>query len=249
MRLLILNPNTSDDVTKMIEDAAAGSGAPDTEIDTITAPWGLPYIATRAEATVAGHVILDMLAEHHRKYDAAVIAAFGDPGIGGARELFNIPVIGISEAAMLTACMLGRRFSVITFSPALRPWYVECVEWHGLTGRCASIRALDDPFSSVSAVQEEKEELLLALARRAIAEDGADVVIPAGTPLAGLARRIKHLIDVPVVDLVASAVRQAEVMVALGHRAPASGTFQRPAAKDSTGLTKALAARFAHKDE
>jgi allantoin racemase len=249
MRLLILNPNTSDDITKMIADAAAGTGAPDTEIDTITAPWGFPYIATRADATVAGHVILEMLAEHHGNYDAAVIAAFGDPGLGGARELFDIPVIGISEAAMLTACMTGRRFSVITFSPVLRPWYAECVAWHGLGERCASIRALDDPFSSVSAVQEEKEELLLALARRAIEEDGADVVIPAGTPLAGLARRIRHLIDVPVVDLVGSAVRQAEVMAALAHRVPAGGTFQRPPAKESTGLVVALAARFARTDE
>jgi Asp/Glu/hydantoin racemase len=131
----------------------------------------------------------------------------------------------------------------------LRPWYAECVAWHGLGERCASIRALDDPFSSVSAVQEEKEELLLALARRAIEEDGADVVIPAGTPLAGLARRIRHLIDVPVVDLVGSAVRQAEVMAALAHRVPAGGTFQRPPAKESTGLAVALAARFARTDE
>jgi len=122
--------------------------------------------------------------------------------------------------------MAGRRFSVITFSPALRPWYAECVAWHGLGERCASIRALNDPFSSVSAVQEEKEELLLALARR-----------------------IKHKIDVPVVDLVASAVHQAEVMAALAHRAPVSGTFQRPAAKHSSGLAPALSARFARKDE
>ena len=248
MRLLILNPNTSDEVTEMISTAAEGRGSPDTEIVTLTAPWGLPYIATRAEATVAGHVILDMLAEHHDGFDAAIIAAFGDPGLGGARELFDIPVIGISEAAMLTACMLGRKFSVITFSPALRPWYIECIEAHGLAGRCASIRALDDPFSSVSAVQEEKESLLLELARRAVSEDGADVVIPAGTPLAGLARRINHLIDVPVVDLVASSVRQAEATVALNHRAPVSGTFKRPAPKDSTGLATALANRFAHKD-
>lgn len=249
MKLLILNPNTTEDVTRMIADAAQGHGAPDTEINTITAPWGFPYIATRADATVAGHVVLEMLAEHHRNYDAAVIAAFGDPGLGGARELFDIPVIGVSEAAMLTACMAGRRFSVITFSPVLRPWYAECVAWHGLGERCASIRALDDPFSSVSAVQDEKEELLLALAHRAVEEDGADVVIPAGAPLAGLARRIRHRIDVPVVDLVASAVRQAEVMARLAHSAPVSGTFQQPPAKESTGLTDALAARFARVDE
>lgn len=245
MKLLILNPNTTPDVTRMIEDAAEGVPAPGTEVTVLTADWGLPYIATRAEAVIAGHVMIEMLAKHHRDYDAAIIAAFGDPGLGGARELFDIPVIGLSEAAMLTACMLGRRFSVITFSPALRPWYVECVEWHGLQGRCASIRALDEPFTSVSDVQADKEDKLVALAKLAVEEDGADVVIPAGTPLAGLARRIRDRFDVPVVDLVASSVKQAEAMVALRHRKPVAGTFKRPGGKASTGLAPDLASRFA----
>jgi len=249
MKLLILNPNTSEDVTKMVEDAAAIAAAPDTEFVVRTAKWGLPYIATRAEATIAGHVILEMLAEEHADFDAGIIAAFGDPGLGGARELFDIPIIGISEAAMLTACMLGRRFSIITFSPALQPWYEECIASHGLSGRCASIRALDDPFSSVGNVQLEKEELLLRLANLAITEDGADVVIPAGTPLSGLARRLRDRIDVPVVDLIGSSVKQAELLVALKHRKALQGTFRRPAAKSSVGLSKRLAARFEHKDD
>ena len=245
MKLLILNPNTTPEVTQMIEDASKGVPSPVTDVKVLTADWGLPYIATRAEAVIAGHVMIEMLAKHHQDYDAAIIAAFGDPGLGGARELFDIPVIGLSEAAMLTACMLGRKFSIITFSPALRPWYVECIEWHGLQSRCASIRALDEPFSSVSDVQKEKEELLIQLARTAVEEDGADVVIPAGTPLAGLARRIRDRFDVPVVDLVASSIKQAETMVSLRHRKPVSGTFKRPAAKSSTGLAPYLAGRFA----
>lgn len=245
MKLLILNPNTSDDVTEMIAAAAGLAAAADTELTVRTAKWGLPYIATRAEATVAGHVILEMLADEHAQFDAAIIAAFGDPGLGGARELFDIPVIGISEAAMLTACMLGRRFSIITFSPALQPWYEECIAAHGLTDRCAGVRALEASFTSVGSVQHENEELLLDLANQAITDDGADVVIPAGTPLAGLARRLRDRIDVPVVDLVGSAVKQAELLVALNHRKAVRGTFRRPGAKSSTGLSERLAARFA----
>ena len=90
------------------------------------------------------------------------------PGIGAARELFDIPVVGLAEAGMLTACMLGGRFSIVTFAQALGPWYRECVDWHGLGGRCASIRMLNGAFRSISDVQCEKADLLVDLATQAI---------------------------------------------------------------------------------
>jgi Asp/Glu/hydantoin racemase len=43
-----------------------------------------------------------------------IIAAFGDPGLIAARELFNIPIIGLGEAAMLSACLFGKKFSIIS---------------------------------------------------------------------------------------------------------------------------------------
>ena len=41
---------------------------------------------SRAEATIAGHVILEMLADEHTQFDSAIIAAFGDPGLGGGER-------------------------------------------------------------------------------------------------------------------------------------------------------------------
>ncbi len=96
--------------------AAASVG---TEVVAVTAPYGVPYIATRAEAVIGGRVALEVLAEHAPGCDVAVIAAFADPGLGGARELLPMPVIGMAEAAMLTSCMLGRRFSIVTFATAM----------------------------------------------------------------------------------------------------------------------------------
>ena len=142
MRLLIANPNTTEAVTQKLLASAERVAAPGTELIAVTAPRGVPYIATRADAVVGGAVALEMLAEHHDKVDAAVIAAFGDPGLGGARELFDIPVVGMAEAAMLSACMLGRSFAIVTFSGGLVPWYNECLDWNGLRGRCAGIFAL-----------------------------------------------------------------------------------------------------------
>jgi hypothetical protein len=40
----------------------------------------------------------------------------------------------------------------------------------------SSIRTLDEPFTSITDVQEEKEEQLVALANKTVSEDDADTV-------------------------------------------------------------------------
>lgn len=248
MKILLINPNTTEQLTKLLGDAARSVLSPGTTLDCITTQRGVPYISTRSEAIVGGLSVLEILAEHHQDYDAAIIAAFGDPGLGAARELFDIPIVGLAEAGMLTACMLGGRFSVVTFARALGPWYQECVDWHGMGGRCASIRMLEGAFASIADVQEEKVDLLEALALRAIEEDGADVIVMAGAPLAGLAPLMRERIPVPVVDCAQAALRQAETLVALKPVGAQRGSFARPAAKHSVGLSKALASHIAHDD-
>lgn len=247
MRLLLLNPNTSRDVTELMRATGAAAAAAGTEILTATAPRGVPYIATRAEAQIGGAIALEMLADAP-PVDAAIIAAFGDPGLFGARELFDYPVIGLAEAAMLSACLLGRRFGLVTFARALVPWYEECVAAHGLQARCAGVRALEGRFSALSAVQEEKEAQLIDLAHAAVEEDGADVLIFAGAPLTGLGARVRDRLPVPVVDQVVAAVKLAEAVVAQRPAKATAGTFRRPDPKPSTGLAPALAARIGHEE-
>jgi len=244
-RILVLNPNTSTSVTDRLAAVARAYAAPDTEIIAISATRGVPYIATRAEAAIGGAIVLEMLAERIGTFDAAIVAAFGDPGLGGARELMDAPVIGLAEASMLSACMLGRRFSIVSFARALGPWFRECVEAHGLQGRLASIRLLDGEFASIADVGTEKADLLVALANRAVEDDGADVIVLAGAPLAGLAASVKSRIAVPVIEGVAAAVKQAELLVALDVRKAVAGTYRRPDPKPSTGLAPSLAALLA----
>lgn len=248
MKILLLNPNTTAEVTGLLYAAGHRAASPGTELVAMTARRGVPYIATRAEAQIGGAIALEMLAEAGQNFDAAIIAAFGDPGLFGARELFAFPIVGLAEAAMLTACMVGRKFAVVTFSRTLAPWYEECVAMHGLEKRCAGIRALDEAFQSISEVQSEKEEMLVRLAHAAVEQDGADVVILSGAPLSGLADKVKDRIPVPVIDPISAAVRQAETLAVLKPRKAVAGTFRRPGPKPTTGLAEPLAAVIEHRE-
>ena len=240
MRLLIINPNISESVTALIEAEARRTAAPGTEITMKTAPFGVAYIETRFEALIGAYATAQVAAEHVDGHDAVIVAAFGDPGLGGLREALPVPVLGLSESALASACLLGHRFSIVAISQRISAWYREVVEANGLIGRLASIRALDQPLAGIGSVQTDHAQALRALCERAVAEDGAEVIILAGAPLAGLARAVRGELPVPVVDGVSSAVRHAETMVALSPGKARSGSFAPPPVKPNAGLPPAI---------
>src|SRR5262249_48065699 len=190
---------------------------------------------------IASHAVLDVLAEHGAGADAAIISAFGDPGLAAARELVDIPVVGVSEAAFLMAWTLGRRYAIVAMTRRLGTWYRECAVEHGLDGRLATVRALDVPLTDITRAREQLRDRLLAECLPAVDEDGAEVVILGGGPLAGLAHEAAAEIPVPTLDGVSCAVRLAEALVGLAPRPATRGSFARPAAKPTRGLSPALA--------
>jgi len=241
MRLLLINPNISESVSDLIRAEAQRSASPGTEIEVLTAPFGVAYIETRFEALVGAYAAAQLAAQHAAQFDAVVVAAFGDPGLGGLREVLPVPVTGMTEAALASAHLLGHRISIIAISQRIQAWYREVVEGYGFGSRLASIRALDRPLASIGGVQDEHAQALQALAERAVAEDGAEVIILAGAPLAGLARSLHGRLPVPVVDGVSSAVRHAETLAALQPGRARGGSFAMPPAKPHRGLPDAIA--------
>jgi len=240
MRLLLINPNTSDSVSELIRAEALRSASVGTEIEVLTAPFGVAYIETRFEALIGAFAAAELAAAHHERFDAVIVAAFGDPGLGGLREALPCPVIGLTEAALASACLLGQRFSIVAISQRIRAWYRETVEHYGLVGRLASIRGLDEALSDIGNVQGNQGERLVQLAERCVDEDGADVIVLAGAPLAGLARSLRGRLPVPAVDGVSSAIRHAQSLVALQPGRATRGSFAAPPVKPNQGLSPAL---------
>jgi len=237
MKILVINPNISESVSQLIGDEARRAASPGTDITMLTAPFGVAYIETRFEAVIGAYATAELAAEHHQGHDAVIVAAFGDPGVSGLREALDIPVVGLTEAALASACLLGNRFSIVAISRRITAWYRESVEHNGLIGRLASVRSLDQPLRDIGRVQDDHARQLKALCAACVDEDGADVIILGGAPLAGLARAIKGEIPAPVVDGVSSAVRHAETLVGLAPGIARAGSFAPPPVKPNAGLS------------
>ncbi|RZT35531.1 aspartate/glutamate racemase family protein [Cupriavidus agavae] len=241
MNLLIVNPNISESVTSLIHAEARRTVSPNTRITMATAGFGVAYIETRFEALVGGYATACAASEHAGSFDGLVVAAFGDPGLAGLKELFDVPVVGMTEAALASACLLGQRFSIIAISHRIEAWYRETVAANGLASRLASIRSLQSPLRDIGTVQQDHTAALEEMSLRAVREDGADVIIVAGAPLAGLARALEGKIPVPVVDGVSSAIRHCESLVALRAGTSREGSFAKPPKKPNAGLPPAVA--------
>jgi Asp/Glu/hydantoin racemase len=238
-RILVVNSNTTDSVTARIARAAEAALPEGCSVEAVSAPFGLPLIVTRADWSVAGPATVAALAARRGQFDAAVVACFGDPGVDAARELFDVPVVGISEAAFHAACMLGRRFGIVSFTAALKPMFVDCLEHAGLAGRCAGFRMGPAFSGDPGRVAEERREMILELCRASIEQDGAEVVILAGGPLAGLAPLLAPDVAAPLVDGTVAGVRLAAALAGL---APTRRVHRpRPLAGYEPGLTRLYA--------
>lgn len=240
MRLLIVNPNTSDDVTALIEKEARACASPSTELVFATAPYGFEYIETRFEALVAAAAVAEVIAEHDGTVDGVLVAAFGDPGMPALKEVADVPVVGITEAALCAAALQGRRIAIVAISDRITAWYRDCVEEFGLGSRLVSIRSIREALGAIGTVQDDFGPVLVDLACAAVADDAAEVVILAGAPLAGLARSVVDQVPVPVVDGVAAGVRMLEAVSGLQGGHHRAGSFAPPPVKLRRGLSPGL---------
>ena len=57
MKILLLNPNMSTDMTGSMARVASAVTGPGTTLVPVTAKTGFPYISSRAEAQVAGAIV------------------------------------------------------------------------------------------------------------------------------------------------------------------------------------------------
>lgn len=241
----MVNPNMTASMTDRMAEVAARRAPRDVEIVPLTADRGFPYISSRAEAQIAGAIVLETIAREVGSADAVVIAAFGDPGLRAARDLFDVPVVGMAEAAIHSAAMLGDRFAIVTFSPSMRRWYADSVTDAGLAGRFAGVHAPPRHPEDVGSVRDTLRGELIDLCREAGELHGADVAILGGAPLAGLAEELQSEVGLTLVDPISAAVVQAIALSSLagpaGPRAPRASA----SSKSSAGLEPMLAARFA----
>lgn len=152
-------------------------------------------------------------------YDAVCIDTMSDSGVAALRSELSIPVIGPGRVSMLTAMMLGKRFSVIALWPHWKHLYDKTLTELGVAHACASIRALDltpDNQSLLAGKEEDVFPALEALARRCIDEDGADVILLGSTTMHEAHGHLARALPVPVINPGPLTYKLAEAVLGLG---------------------------------
>ena len=241
MRILLVNGNTTAAITETLVTTARDAAAPGTEIAGASATFGAAIVSHRAEEAIAGHAILNAVAEHDGAFDGVLIGVSTDPALGALRALLPVPVVGMTEAALLTACMLGARFGLITFSLASAPGYREAVERYGLASRLAGLRTIDIPLAEAYAKREKLRDAIVEVAAALVDTDGAEVLILAGAAAAGLPPALQPHVPVPLLDGIVCGVRLTEAMIRLGAAKPSRGSHAPPAQNRYVGLDEATA--------
>jgi allantoin racemase len=245
LKLLLLNANTSAVVTAKVEAGARLAASPGTDIVAVRGDTGPTVIGTRSENAIASHTAMTLAARHAPGCDAVVIAVSYDTAMGALREFLPIPVVGMTEAALLTACMLGGRIGIVTFGRRVQPMYRELVEGYGLAGRVAGWRSIESSAPYQPGDHAELDDTIVATACDLIERDEAEAIVLTGAVMAGVPARLQPRVPVPMLDGITAGVRQAELLVRAGYPKPSRGSFAPPGARETTGLDPALANAFA----
>lgn len=145
-------------------------------------------------------------------YDAVIIGCFYDPGLRVAREIVKIPVIGVAEATMHVAATLGHKFSIIVGRRKWIPKMESNVFEYGLGKKLASFRVINFTVPRMSQEPKKLKEAIFAEAKKAVEEDGAEVVVLGCTGESGFMKELISRLGVPVLDPVVTSWKFAELM-------------------------------------
>ena len=174
-------------------------------------PTAPAFIETYEDAQKAAPGMVESIRRNQAEYDAFVVACHCDPNLDLLKEISQKPVVGIGEASMKLASMLGHSFSVLSATRQSVPNKRALVEKYDLTSSLASVRSPDEGVEFAS-----DEERYLQLARAAVDEDMAEVLVLGCAGLAGMDKRLQERLGVPVLDGVVCALMVAAGLVKYG---------------------------------
>ena len=144
-------------------------------------------------------------------FDAVVIGCFYDPGLREARELVEIPVVGVCEASLHMASMLSAgKFSVLVGRRKWIPKMSDNARNYGLSNRIASWRVLDLTVPDMKDSMKTQAAILRET-KLALDDDSAECIVLGCTGMAGQAMRAQEKYNVPVLDPVLMGLKVAEM--------------------------------------
>ena len=215
MRILLINPNSSAEMTGTIDSVAKKYAHPTTEITTVMVPDGPAFLDNAYLYALQTPKVLKILEENRGRYDYFVLACGSDPGIDACRVVVK-NIIGIGEASIMAALSLARRFSFISSTEASAAAVPDRLRSLGVDlSRFASARPVGTS-DEVIRKRHDVFDVYCEVGQRCI-QDGAGVLVFSCAGMSDLKERLEQRLKVPVVAGVVSAVKLAEQFASVPH--------------------------------
>ncbi|WNS76230.1 aspartate/glutamate racemase family protein [Bacillus sp. DTU_2020_1000418_1_SI_GHA_SEK_038] len=236
MKIKVINPNTTWEMTKGIENAAKSVARSDTQIIAVSPQMGPASIESYYDEYLCIPGVLEEIKKGEEEgVDGFVIACWGDPGLQAAREVTDKPVVGIAEASVYLASMLAARFSVVTVLPRIKTMLEDLVDSYGVSKRVLNIRTTPMCVLDFERDPEAGMEMLRQEGKKAVEEDKAEAILLGCAGMAEFADNLEKELGVPVIDGVVAAVKFAESIVDLGKKTSKLKTYKYPEKKTFVG--------------
>ncbi|PDT16664.1 Asp/Glu/hydantoin racemase [Rhizobium sp. J15] len=216
MKIAVINPNTTVEMTRAIGVAAARSAAPTTELLIRQSNHGPSAIEGPFDGAVCLPGLLQAIQQAEAEGARAhVIACFDDTGLDAARALSHCPVIGVGEAALHVASLVAQEFCVVTTLSRSVPTLKMNILRYGFERRCPQVLASDIPVLDLHRPESGAREKISGLIVRAM-ENGAEAAVLGCAGMADLAASLQQELGIPVINGIDAAVRLAEMLAASG---------------------------------
>jgi allantoin racemase len=239
VHIRVINPNTARAMTESIGHCARAVAEPSTIVTAVNPAMGPESIESHYdEALAVPGLLSEIAAGEAAGADGYVIACFGDPGLDAARELASGPVVGIAEAAMHAATLVGRGFSVVTTLARTTGRTRDLAARYGFADACRGVHACDIPVLELDDPSSNARKVVADLCASAVDRDGCDSIVLGCAGMASFCADISRRVGVPVIDGVAVATKLVESLVSLGLRTSTRGEFARPGPKKYAGLLR-----------
>ncbi|KAH8593723.1 Asp/Glu/hydantoin racemase [Bisporella sp. PMI_857] len=179
IKILLINPNATSSMTEACLRSLETTLPPLCSVTGFTAPHPSPsaiegHLDGVLSAAAAARAVVSIASE----YDAFLVACFSaHPLINALREELSGPVIGIMEASLYAARILGGRLGIVATGGRSKIMHEDAVRYYGLGGFSVGCETTNLGVLELETAPREKVLGLVGeAARRLVQEKGADCI-------------------------------------------------------------------------
>jgi allantoin racemase len=217
MHIHLVMPVVSDVMNEQILEQCKLVSSEDTKLTIRSITEGTESIECMFDEELAAAAILKEAKQAESEgADGVIIYCFGNPSVEAAKELLQIPVIGIGEAAQTIALPLCERYGIVTTIQNSVARNKRKARVLGTDSKLGSVLPLGLKVTELTGDRETILRTVTNVLQPQIEQRELDLLILGCGYLIGYTQELSTKLGVPVIDPGQSAIKLMETYISLG---------------------------------